>query len=526
MRRHTQIGRSLHWTSALLIAASASASGCKSKEPRVVPDLLAAPVVAPASARTDLALTIYSRSDGGEGYAFVREVRKVRLPAGRFVLSAPGIASEVVPETTRFQLLSHDEEGREQLAGELYEQRYLYDQLTPERLLDKAEGQHVTVVWWAGGRKGRERSLTGTVAGSEDGVLLRLDSGKVVPVGERVRFYFAALPADLVAEPTLTWNVGSFEAIDARLALSYRADRFGWRADYVVNLSPDQAHAHVEGWVTVVNHGDTAFDRAKLQLVAGTVHTAEEERPEIYMAQLALGNADMQMAEEPRAREESLGDLHLYTVEHPTTLPAKSSKQVRFVVARDVPVVLEAETTVPLDTGTYPAVLEAKIDNAKRGPLGAALPAGIARTHMTAASKHAVMVGDGEVEHTPAGEPWRVPIGDDANQLTKVRVHDIQQKGPNASGEPVSRYMVDLRIRNASDSPRRRRVVLAPGPLRFVGLPVAGGATLEGPQRIVLETDLAAGQRQAHRLVVDVADPHGRVPTSVPSLGGLGGGAP
>ena len=220
--------------------------------------------------------------------SFGRSARFESQPVDSFS-SAPDIASDVVPETTRFQLLSLDEDGHDQEAGELYEQRYLYDQLSPERLLDKAEGQKVTVVWWAGARKGRERSLTGKVVSSKEGVLLELEDGQVVPVDGRARYYFSALPPDLVVEPTLKWNVGSFEAVDATLKLSYRAERFAWRADYVVNLADDQGHGDVEGWVTVVNHGDTAFEQAKLQLVAGTVNTVQE-MPIMAEAQLEVTN--------------------------------------------------------------------------------------------------------------------------------------------------------------------------------------------------------------------------------------------
>jgi len=493
------------WAAGLLLVLSVGAGGCRSKQPRVVPDVLAPPVVAPVSARTSLALTIYSRPSGS-GYAFVREARKVRLPAGRFVLSAPDIASDLVPETTRFQLLSFDEDGKAQSAGELYEQRYLYDQLGPERLLDKAEGQRVTAVWWAGHRKGQERSLTGTVLSSKEGVLLRLDDGTVVPIDPRARIFFPALPPDLVVEPTLTWNVGSFEAADALLQLSYRAERFAWSADYVVTLAESETLADVEGWVTVVNEGDTGFEDAKLQLVAGTVNTVDDPPAPPVMYQAAM-NMMEEKEESVRAQQESLGDFHLYTVEHPTTLPARSSKQVRFVIARAVPVQLEAEASVPLRSGSYASVLKARLTHDKGTPLDVPLPAGMARASMLARSGTLVQVGQGSVEHTPVGEPWRVELGSDANQITRVVVADESALGRSAAGEQVVRAKVKVEARNASDRPRLRRIVIEPGHMRFVGLSSAV-AKLEDPKRIVIETTLEAGKAAAFELVVDVADPN------------------
>ena len=490
------------WAAGLLVL-SFGIGGCRSKQPRVVPDVLAPPVVAPVSARTSLALTIYSRPSG-PGYAFVRETRKVRVPAGKFVLSAPDIASDLVPETTRFQLVSFDEDGKAQSAGELYEQRYLYDQLGTERLLDKAEGQRVTAVWWAGHRKGQERSLTGTLLSSKEGVLLRLDDGTVVPIDSRARIFFSALPPDLVVEPTLKWNVGSFEAADAVLQLSYRAERFAWNADYVVTLAGSESLADVEGWVTVVNQGDTAFENAKLQLVAGTVNTVDEPPAPPVMYQAAI-NMMEEKEESVRAQQESLGDFHLYTVEHPTTLPARSSKQVRIVMARAVPVQLEAEALVPLQSGSYASVLKARLSHDKGTPLDVPLPAGMARASMQARSGSLVQVGQAPVEHTPVGEPWRVDLGSDANQITRVVVTDEAPLGRSPAGEQVVRAKVKVEARNASDRSRLRRIVVESGSMRFIGLS-SSGAKLEDPTRIVIETVLEAGKAASFDLVVDMAD--------------------
>ncbi len=475
-----------------------------------MPDVLAPPVVAPASARKYLELTIYA--DGsGEGYAFVREARSVRVPAGRFVLSAPDIASDLVAETTRFRLLSNDEEGNEQLAAELYEQQYLYDRLTPQRLLEKSEGKQITAVWWAGLRKGRERSLTGTLVSSTKGVVLKLDSGEVVPLDQNVRLSLSALPTDLVTEPTLKWNVGSFEAANATLQLSYRANRFTWSADYIVMVNKDASKAHVEGWVSVENQGETTFEKAKLQLIAGKVNTVMP--PEEFDAQPAFAAKALAMEDRDRTRanEETLGDLHLYTIEHPTTLPAHSSKQVRFVLAHDVPLTLVAETTIDVRTGSFPALLLARLDNKKKGPLGVPLPAGTARTNMQSSAGTAIQVGEGPVKHTPSGEPWRIPISDAENQLTSIRLDDKKLIGRNPAGETVIRYTLTLRLSNAAERTRLRRVVFDPGFRRIIGLPEGSGATLEGPKRLVLETKLNAGQTKSYRMVVDVAEP-ARVP--------------
>ena len=86
-------------------------------------------------------------------------------------------------------------------------------------------------------------------------------------------------------------------------------------------------------------------------------------------------------------------------------------------------------------------------------------PPGLLEPTWDRAQAPLIQIGDGKVEHTPAGEPWRVPIGDDANQLTRLRVEAHESLGRNKSGERVSRYTLDLQVRNAADMARHRRVV-------------------------------------------------------------------
>jgi hypothetical protein len=472
--------------------------------------VLAPPVVAPASARTSLAITVYA--EGGErhqGFAFVREERRVRVPGGRFVLSAPDISSKLVPETTRFELVSLDEDGKAQPAAELYEQRYLYDTLGPSRLLEKAEGQRVTVTRWAGGRRGREVSVAGTIVSSKQGVVLRLDSGETVAFDAGERFAFARLPADLVDRPTLSWNVGSYEPADARLRLSYRTDGFSWQADYVLGLDRAGRAADVEGWVTVTNASDTSFEGAKLQLAAGEVHTVRRGRV-IRLAEITIsGELLPNEPPKPRATAESLGEIHLYTVDHPTDVPARSTKQVRFVVARAVPVEIETETIAPLGaTGKVAAWMKVKVAHPHAGPLAVPLPAGTVRTSATSASGVRVQVGEAAVEHCPVGEPWRVPVAQDADQITHVKLSNAQRLGRDADGALLQRFTLDYEMRNASDQPRRRRLVLDPQSLRLVRLVRGDGVRLEGPTRAVIEAELGPRQARSWSVVLDVVDPH------------------
>ncbi len=494
------------------LLAPAAFLACRSAPPaRSVPNIQAPPVIVPASARTELALTIYSDSRNG-GYAFVRESRKVRLPAGRFILKAPDVASGIVPQTTRFELATRDDSGWRG-AGELYEQQYLYDQLGVQRLLQKAEGQRVTLSRWAGGRQGHEQTVSGVVVSATGPALvIRADNGELFSAEPFQRISLASLPPDLVEKPTLQWKVGSFESCDALLRLSYRAGDFSWNADYVIAFDPATSKADVEGWVTVSNLGDTSFDAAKLQVAAGKVHAIPVAATREGWVDAPTTAALTPAASAAHATEETLGELHLYTIEHPTDLPARSSKQVRFVLARTEPARLEAETRITAQSGAFPARLMLRFEHPRTGPLGVPLPAGEARTSVTALRGATVLVGTGRVDHTPAGEPWRVPMETDANQITRVIVRNMQRLGTDASGAVARRYDVELQVRNAGRSPMHRRLIFDPEGQRIARLSTLAGLKLEGPTRAVLELDLAPQQHKSFRLTVDLVNPAETVP--------------
>ncbi|MBI5537623.1 MAG: hypothetical protein HY898_33175 [Deltaproteobacteria bacterium] len=480
--------------------------------PRVVPNVAAPPVIVPASARRALALTIYSgsRGAGGDGYAFIREERAVRIPAGRFSLRALDVGSTIVPETTRFELVSFTSDAKPQLAGELYEQRYLYDQLGPARLLEKSEGQRVSATWWAGGRSGHEQTLTGTIVSGRSPGMIRTDAGEILALPSHARVSFAAVPPDLVEKPTLSWNVGSYEASDALLRLTYRAGRFDWQADYVVVLDRAASTADIEGWVTVVNQGDVAFDNAKLQLAAGEIHSVTPTFPGQVHLLSAAASAPPPAEPQPHATEEKLGEVHLYTIDHPTSLPARSSKQVRFVLARSVPLKLEARTSTRIQTGSYDATLTAEIEHGYKGGLAVPLPAGTVRTSTSSSQAILMQIGEQPTDHTPAGEPWRVPIAADPEQLTRVIVKNEAFSGRDRDGSAIYRCTVRYELVNRSRSPRHRRVVIEPDRGRILKLSQAPELRSEGPSRAVIETDLPAGATRAIELTLDRVDPYNK----------------
>ena len=163
--------------------------------------LAAAPAVAqsdPAAeptAQGDLSVTIYNNNQ-----ALVQDVRQVAIAKGRSRIEFPDVSAMIRPETLSFAAPG---------AG-IVEQNFDFDLLTPEKLMEKAIGQTVTLLRTnpATGAETRERAKVLSTAG-----------GVVVQIGDRievlrddglpVRVIFDEVPPNLRARPTLSVTLES-----------------------------------------------------------------------------------------------------------------------------------------------------------------------------------------------------------------------------------------------------------------------------------------------------------------------------
>src|SRR5690606_10347031 len=114
------------------------------------------------TAQGDVSVTIYNN-----GLGLVPDVRQLEIAAARSTLAFPDVAAQIRPET-----LSFAAEG----TG-IVEQNFDFDLLTPQKLMEKAIGQTVTLVRTnpATGQETRERATVLSTAG-----------GVVIQVGDRI----------------------------------------------------------------------------------------------------------------------------------------------------------------------------------------------------------------------------------------------------------------------------------------------------------------------------------------------------
>ncbi|HEX4583849.1 MAG TPA: DUF4139 domain-containing protein [Burkholderiaceae bacterium] len=400
------------------------------------------------SSRASLGITIYN-----DGQALVRDARRVTLARGTQKIAFREVAATIRPETASLKPVSG--------AGfDLLEQNFDFDLLTPAALLRKYVGRQVTVIH-ANPATGAETPEQATVLATNEGVVLRYRDR--IETGVAGRLSFPDVPANLRDRPTLSMVLDAAQAGEQQVELTYLANQVGWKADYIANLNADATRMTLNGWVTLTNQSGTAYENARLQLVAGTLNrVAPEVRPMAapQFAARAAKSADMS--------EEKLGDYHLYTLPRATTIENNQTKQVALLSASGVPVqrqyVLQNNAVEwwyqarrpDIQKGLKPSVV-LRFEN-RGGELGIPLPAGVVRAYMPDSSGGSQLIGEDAIAHTAKAERVELRLGE-AFDLTADRVQTDFRVISEHSRQ--SSYRIELR--NADSKPA---IVTVREPLR------------------------------------------------------------
>ena len=359
-----------------------------------------------------VAVTIYN-----ENLALVKDTRRVTLESGLNRLALREVSGRMRPETAQLRSLSHPG------ALTLLEQNFDFDLLTPAKLLEKYVGRPVRIVR-THPTTGAETLETATVLAANGGVVLKI--GDRIETGLPGRIVYDGVPANLRDRPTLVSELQSARAGVQTLELSYLSGGLSWRADYVAELNASDSALDLNGWVTLTNQSGTAYPRARLQLVAGDVNIVRER----FRDGVAKAAAPAAEARASRAMtEEQLFEYHLYTLQRPTTIADKQTKQVSLLTAASVPVkkqlVLQGSdyyyrssiggTGQKMKLGVF-----VQFDNREAAGLGLPMPKGVVRVYKRDASGNAQFVGEDAIDHTPKNEHVRLKLGE-AFDVTAVK---------------------------------------------------------------------------------------------------------
>src|SRR5882762_8042476 len=269
--------------------------------------------------RQSVNITVYNSNLG-----LVRETRRLTLSPARIALRFADVTAQIRPETVHLASLTAPASLR------ILEQNYQYDLLNPAKLLDKFVGKEITLVLrrYTNNTESFE-PVRATLLSNNGGQVWRINGQIVINPTNITEMRFPDLPKNLVATPTLVWDVENREGAAQNVEASYLTAGMNWRADYVLLVNADDTKGDLQGWVTLTNASGATFEDARLQLVAGAVNRVSDERT--YALAGVMGkNAAMDQAQ---FQEQGFFEYHLYTLQHPTTIRDNETKQVSLLEA-------------------------------------------------------------------------------------------------------------------------------------------------------------------------------------------------
>jgi hypothetical protein len=397
-------------TVAVALALSSAAYGAVQEKPSTLGD------------QQSVAVTIYN-----ENLALIKDLRRVTLEAGRNRLALREVSGRMRPETALLRSLSHPG------SLSLLEQNFDFDLLTPAKLLEKYVGREVRIVR-THPTTGAETIETATVLAANGGVVMRI--GDRIETGLPGRIVYDAVPANLRDKPTLVTELDAARAGMQSLELSYLSGGLSWKADYVAELNASDSALDLNGWVTLTNTSGTAYPNAKLQLVAGDVNRV---RDEMRMAAKSGRMRDVaEAAPASQMAQEALFEYHLYTLQRPTTIADRQTKQVALLGAQGVPVAKElllqgSDYYYRSSVGGIGQKMKVGVfvqfENRESSRLGVPMPKGVVRVYKKDSAGNAQFVGEDRIDHTPKNEKVRLKLGDAFDVTADKKQTDFRARG-------------------------------------------------------------------------------------------------
>lgn len=434
-------------------------------------------------------LTIYNQN-----FAVVRDTIPLDLKAGINEVTFDGATVHLEPDS----VMLRDPDGN---PLQILEQNFRNDPVTQQLLLSLFEGK--TIEFFVREPNKPDRMVQGKIIRSgyvpHGGAAMQRYGNQyamnqmamanagaagqpIIEVDGKIQFnlpgepHFPSLGDDTILKPRLSWKINSPKPLKTDAELGYITGGMSWQASYNV-VAPEKGDTlDIVGWITMDNQSGRGFEDAKIKLMAGDVSKLAPPgmREEGMVMSRASGFAAAAPME-PQVTEKAFDEFHLYTLERPTTLRDRETKQVEFIRAAGV----KSETVYVYDgmlvdwnrwrgygrsnlrtndefgaeSHTKVAVMR-EFKNTKANQLGMPLPRGRVRFYRTDGS-NLEFTGENQIDHTPVDELVKITTGDafdlvGERKRTNFRV-DSSNKWADESFE--------ITLRNRKKEPVTIRVV-------------------------------------------------------------------
>lgn len=372
------------------------------------------------TAQGDVSVTIYNN-----GQALVQDIRQLNIRSGRSTVTFPDVSAMIRPETLSFAAAN----------TAIVEQNFDFDLLTPQKLMEKAVGQEVTLIR-TNPATGAETLQRAEVLSTVGGVVVRID-GRIEVLrddGLPVRVIFDEVPPNLRARPTLSVSLESSRSGTRPASIRYLTPGLGWSSDYVALYDEDGGTIDMQGWVTLTNTTGTTFHQADTLLVAGNVSGSFGTRR----------RSDLVEAGTETAERERLGNFYLYPIEGRTTIANNQTKQVSFLDVQGVParrIYSRSVGWMANESNPQPFSTAISFSSSREGGLGDALPAGTVRFYQRDAQGSPQFIGENNIGHTPMGSTLALRTGDAFGVFAQAEV-EKRERITSGEYEESARYRI------------------------------------------------------------------------------------
>lgn len=417
-------------------------------------------------------LTIYNQN-----FAVVRQDLSLDLRGGENQVNVNDITMHLEPDS----VILRDPSGKHGL--QVLEQNYRADPVSQISLLSLYEGRTIdfelpdhTTIKGKVIRSGYVRpdyfNPNSYGVGAEE---------PIIEIAGQLRFglpgtpIFPDLTAETILKPRLEWLITTDKPGKFPAEFSYVTSGMSWQADYNI-VAPEKGDVvDIVGWVTIDNRTGKAFENARIKLMAGDVNKIQQG---MDTGNILARKAAMEMAAPmaPAVTEKAFDEYHLYTLERPTTLRDRETKQVEFIHASGVASKqLYVYDGAKIDFNRYmgwnwenirndhsygtesnPKIwVMREFVNSQANHMGMPLPRGRVRFYRRNDDGQMEFTGENMIDHTPTDETVRIYTGNSFD-LTgeRRRTNYTVDNKQNAATETF-----EIKVRNHKKDPVEVRVV-------------------------------------------------------------------
>jgi hypothetical protein len=215
--------------------------------------------------------------------------------------------------------------------------------------------------------------------------------------------------------------------------------------------------------VTLHNESGTTYENAELKLLAGDVNVAQNPATIAAAAPMAMESGRERKAD---FVEQGLFEYHLYTLQRPTTVHNKETKQISLLESPGVAVEKRLIVDALMNQGRYfpsegevtegdvhPQVRIEFVNNKANG-LGIAMPKGRVRVYQRDNSGSVQLLGEDNIGHTPREERLSLVVGRSFDVVATRKRTNFTRNGPRSVRESY-----EIEIRNRKEVPETVDVI-------------------------------------------------------------------